>query len=57
MNSPTIDNSQNIEVTVKKFTEKIISTVKITIETTSNCSKPRVPLWNDEIKEAIKIKN
>ena len=50
-------NIIDIEETTLTFTNLIINTANMTIGSTNQTNKPRVPWWNEKIKEAISNKN
>lgn len=50
-------NIIDIEETTLTFTNLITDSAKMTIGITNQTKKPRVPWWNDKIKEAISNKN
>jgi len=50
-------NIIDVEETTLTFTNHITNTAKMVIGTTNETKKPRVPWWNDKIKEAISNKN
>jgi len=51
-------DSLNIDSLVKSFTDAITKTAELTIgKNMIKPKKPKVPWWNDDIKNAIKIKN
>ncbi|CAI6363654.1 unnamed protein product [Macrosiphum euphorbiae] len=50
-------NIIDIEETTQTFTNLITDSANMTIGTTNQTKKPRVPWWNEKIKEAISNKN